>query len=104
MPCFFRVEGIADPDRGAHGFAYVGNINGRCLIAGSIHRKAWMGLKAGHGRTAVIQHHQGDIGPVMNGIDQCRQGGVEKGGIPDNGHNRLLHAKLRQLAETAGKA
>ena len=45
------------------------------------------GLVAGHGRGGVVQDHQDEAGLMKHRVDQGRDPGVEKGGVPDGGHD-----------------
>ena len=62
-----------------------------------------MGLKPGHGGSAVVQHHQGDIGLVVDRIDHRRNHRMKKSGVPAYRQNRLVNAELSQFPETAGQ-
>ena len=45
------------------------------------------GLVAGHGRGGVVQDHQDETGLMEHRVDQGRDPGMEKGGVPDGGHD-----------------
>ena len=45
------------------------------------------GLVAGHGRGGVVQDHQDETGLMKHRVDQGRDPGMEKGGVPDGGHD-----------------
>ena len=100
----FRLKGSLISTLAPNGLTNSGDIDLGHGLSHGIDLKSGVGLKTGHGRTAVVQNHQGDIGFVVHGIDQGRHDGMIEGRIAAHGQHRLIQAELAQLAETAGHA
>jgi len=99
-----QIEGVAHLHLGPHGPAKLFHIQRRGRIAEDVGRGARMGLEARHGRTPVVQEDHGEGRPLVDGVGQGREGGMEEGGVAADGQDGLIHAEVFELAEAAGNA
>src|SRR5208283_5468855 len=63
-----------------------------------------MRLKSGHCRSGVIQNYEGNIRPVMLGVNESRNYRVIKSGIAAKRQNWFIQAKSGKFGKPAGQA